>query len=105
MAIFCSPTWSQRLIHVERTAEPTTFDSSVRQPRKKFLARFPKPSKEQWRHHDYWVRCLPDLHSAYRGICAYSCHWIPFDTGFKTVEHFESCTKNPSFAYEWHNYR
>ncbi len=48
---------------------------------------------------------LRDLHDAYGGICAYSCHWIPYDTGAKTVEHFKPKVRYPQDAYEWDNYR
>jgi hypothetical protein len=47
----------------------------------------------------------PELHEAYGGICAYSCHWIPYDTGADTVEHFLPKDTYPLEAYEWANYR
>ena len=48
---------------------------------------------------------LRALHQAYGGICGYSCHWIPYDTGADTVEHFKPKSKYPKDAYEWKNYR
>jgi hypothetical protein len=48
---------------------------------------------------------LEKLHTEYNGICGYSCHWIPFDTGADTVEHFKPKSKHPADAYEWANYR
>ena len=48
---------------------------------------------------------MVELHDAYRGICAYSCHWIPYDTGGKTVEHFMAKSHFPNQAYEWSNFR
>lgn len=48
---------------------------------------------------------LAELHTAYRGICAYSCHWIPYDTGADTVEHFKPKSRYPARAYDWSNYR
>jgi hypothetical protein len=48
---------------------------------------------------------LAELHDAYGGICAYSCHWIPYDTGADTVEHFRPKDTYPGDAYEWSNYR
>jgi hypothetical protein len=45
------------------------------------------------------------MHKAYRGICAYSAHWIPLDTGNPSVDHFKPKSLNPKLAYEWDNYR
>ena len=45
------------------------------------------------------------MHNSYKGICAYSCHWIPYDTGADTVEHFFPKDTYPQRAYEWSNYR
>jgi hypothetical protein len=47
----------------------------------------------------------PDLYNAYSGICAYTCHWTPYDTGWKTVEHFRPKELYPQEAYLWANYR
>jgi hypothetical protein len=55
--------------------------------------------------HRYWREVLDLLHQAYNGICAYSCHWIPYDTGNDTVEHFIPKKRHPRYAYEWSNYR
>jgi hypothetical protein len=43
------------------------------------------------------------MRTAYKGICAYTCHWIPPDTGFSSVDHFEARDANPSRAYDWTN--
>jgi len=42
---------------------------------------------------------------AFNGICAYSCHWIPRDSGAGTVDHFRPKARYPDLAYEWSNYR
>jgi hypothetical protein len=93
------------MIHVQQQNEPAHFDNRVRQPGGRFLQNCPKPTTKQWSDHAYWTRVLLDLHTAYGGICAYSCHWIPYDTGARTVEHFKPKSKHPQDAYEWDNYR
>lgn len=93
------------MIHVNLQPEPFHFDARVRRRGLRFLARNPNPSQKQWHNHNYWTEVGFDLHSAYGGICAYSCHWIAFDTGWKTTEHFLPKSNYPEFAYEWDNYR
>jgi hypothetical protein len=93
------------VIHVAPSPEPTDFDEKVRKPGRKFLLGCPNPTQKQWNTHSYWRRILQSLHSKYRGICGYSCHWIPYDTGADTVEHFKPKSKYPREAYEWLNYR
>ncbi len=93
------------MIRVVAKGEPVTFDVRVRAPGRKFLAVCPNPTQVQWKTHSYWRRMLPSLYAAYSGICSYSCHWIPCDTGADTVEHFKPKTKYPNDAYEWRNYR
>lgn len=85
--------------------EPATFASQVREPGTRFLSRCRKPTAKQWKTHGYWTRCAGELHSKYGGICAYSCHVIPSDTGWRTTEHFKPKDAFPSEAYEWNNYR
>lgn len=93
------------MIHVEPQTEPPVFDAKVRKPGQRFLRRTPHPTGRQWGTHSYWREILPQLHDAYRGICAYSCHWIPYDTGSDTVEHFLAKDRHEADAYEWRNYR
>lgn len=93
------------MIHVKRKKEPAEFDDRVREPGKQFLARIPAPKGKQWNGYEYWRRILHHLHTEYGGICAYSCHWIPYDTGAQTVEHFKPKDVYPAEAYEWSNYR
>lgn len=92
------------MIHVDIRKEPKTFENKVRLKGRRFLSAQPFPVR-QWRGHEYWRAVLPELHDAYDGICAYSCHWIPFDTGADTVEHFRPKDTYPCEAYEWKNYR
>lgn len=65
----------------------------------------PNPTAKQWRSRNYWIRVKGELYQAYDQICAYSCHWIPADTGATSFEHFHPKEKYPNQAYEWSNYR
>jgi hypothetical protein len=93
------------MIHVNRAECPDDFDEKVRQPGMQFLRKCPRPRSKDWRGREYWRNILRQLHESYRGICAYSCHWIPHDTGALTVEHFVPRCVDPSAAYEWDNFR
>lgn len=93
------------MINVTLKPEPKDFDKLVRTPGQKFLATCPNPTQKQWATRSYWRKILKSLHSEYAGICSYSCHWMPFDTGADTVEHFRPKTTYPKEAYEWTNYR
>jgi hypothetical protein len=93
------------MIRVVLQPEPAIFEEHVRRPGQAFLGRNPNPTLKQFNTHSYWRRILKPLHTAYNGICAYSCHWIPYDTGCDTVEHFLSKKARPNQAYEWSNYR
>ena len=93
------------MIPVHPQPEPASFNQRVRLPGGRFLQKHRQPIAKQWKSHAYWTQILSDLHDAYRGICAYSCHWIPYDTGSDTVEHFQPKKLFPREAYEWANYR
>lgn len=93
------------MIKVLPAPKPDFFDIKVKKPGCAFLRKHPKPTQQQWNSHSYWRRTLFALHQRYNGICAYSCHWIPYDTGEDTVEHFKPKSKYPNHAYEWTNYR
>ncbi|MET0405047.1 MAG: hypothetical protein ABW123_21705, partial [Cystobacter sp.] len=93
------------MIPVTPQPEPVSFDTQVRQPGMAFLAKVPRPSKADWKGHEHWRDASKEMHTAYSGICAYSCHWIPHDTGWKTIEHFLPKANYPALAYEWSNFR
>jgi len=90
---------------VQEQPVPDLFFEKVQAPGEIFLAQNPLPSGKDFSKHAYWRAIIPDLYDAYRGICAYSCHWTPYDTGWKTVEHFKPKSKYPQDAYRWDNYR
>jgi len=118
------------VIHVEKRPEPRPpdfdFDARVRQPGLSALVeltggprtiRRPGPAiapqaetihdlePQVLRAHAYWTRALEALHTAYRGICAYSCFRIS-PLGGQTVDHFVAITRTRlADAYEWDNYR
>jgi hypothetical protein len=97
--------WSERLIYVAVQPEPSIFDDRVRKPGNAFLSQHPKPTKAEWRSHDYWSRVSEELRTAYDRICAYTCHWIPPAEGWNTCDHFDPKDTSPQSAYEWSNYR
>jgi uncharacterized protein (TIGR02646 family) len=90
---------------VAAVGEPATFDASVRAPGRDYLDSLTANEEAKTGEHPYWRRVLRELHTAYGGICAYTCHWIPYDVGNDTVEHFIPKSIYPSLAYEWSNYR
>ncbi|HVU67639.1 MAG TPA: hypothetical protein VHD63_10940 [Ktedonobacteraceae bacterium] len=92
------------MIPVQLQPEPSHFFDKVQKPGERFLKRTIDPTKK-WKNHEYWREILEDLYHAYNHTCAYSCHWIPPDTGAKTVEHFKPKKLYPHEAYRWDNYR
>jgi hypothetical protein len=93
------------MIKVILAAEPAEFNDRVRLPGANYLASVPIGQTPDPASRPYWRRILLSLHKAYSGICAYTCHWIPYDVGSDTVEHFIPKAVDPSTAYEWSNYR
>jgi hypothetical protein len=74
----------------------------VRARGRAFLRHCPRPSQQQFAKNNYWKECLPQLHAAYSGICAYSAFWLPLE---RSLDHFLPKTRRPDLAYEWANYR
>ena len=105
MAVFRRETLNRRMIYVERQPEPEEFDECVRQPGQEYLKSNPNPTSREFSSHSYWRKISVELHSVYGGICAYTCHWISRDTGWRTVEHFMPKKAHPHLAYEWDNFR
>ena len=96
------------MIRVEPAPEPDSFAAAVRQPGARLLA---QRAEEQrlgqpvTMLEPYWTRCLGDLMTVYRRICAYSCFHIHPVTGARSVDHFAAKSTDPALAYEWTNYR
>lgn len=93
------------MIPVQPQPEPTDFAQRVREPGAEFLRQLPRPTAKQWKGREYWQHALPDMRTAYKGICAYCAHWIPHSTGSHSIDHFMPKSMAPELAYEWHNFR
>jgi hypothetical protein len=93
------------MMHVDPQPEPGLFHDRVRVPGNGFLDATPHPTEKQWSSRNYWTRVSREMHVSYGGICMYSCHWIPHDTGSKTIDHFRPKDTHPRDAYEWSNFR
>ncbi|HET6251501.1 MAG TPA: hypothetical protein VFE47_27700 [Tepidisphaeraceae bacterium] len=93
------------MINVTRQKQPTRFSATVARPGREFLSRTSNPTREEWSSHAFWTEISAELKARYSHICAYTCHWIPADTGFQSVEHFKPKKLYPHLAYVWSNYR
>jgi hypothetical protein len=93
------------MIPVQPQPEPEDFTDSVRKPGAAFLKNVPHPTAKQWEGKEYWRRVLPKIRIAYKGVCAYSAHWISPATGGHTIDHFLPRANHPDLAFEWDNYR
>lgn len=96
------------MIPVTPQPEPSDFDANIRQPGLVFLKRTPLPKSEDFKRQRHWKYCHQQLHTAYRGICAYSARWIPYPfngSDQSSVDHFIPKAESASLAYEWSNYR
>ena len=91
------------MIKVELKRKPSDFDSKVKTPGQRFLNEIKHPRGKQWNNKDFWVRVIPDMVTAYDGVCAYSSLWIKPDQ--PTIDHYISRDENPNLAYEWNNFR
>ena len=97
------------MIPVAPQPEPAGFDSKVRQKGQEWLrsrgldgtARAPAEVVLE----PFWRACLPELHAAYSGVCAYLCIYLELVTGANTVDHFVAKSQAMGLAYEWSNYR
>lgn len=102
MDFFCRTLWGKFVIRVTLQPEPIGFDANVRKPGMKFLAINHAPSIKDFKNYTYWKWAAADLHAAYRGICAYTCFYLP-PPG--TIDHFFPKSRRPNLAYEWSNLR
>lgn len=102
MVTFLGNEGNNNLIKVDPQPEPADFDNKVRLPGSVFLARVARPTRRQFKKHDFWKAGLSDLKAAYRNICAYTSVWIPNNC---SVDHFLPKSSRPDLAYEWSNFR
>lgn len=93
------------MIPITLKQEPNDFNTKVRIPGHNFLARFPNPTKEDWkkRGKKIWQKASKQLRDDYKKICAYSAEWVPFDE--KSVDHFIPRSQDKNLAFEWNNFR
>ena len=94
------------MIPVIPQPEPLNFDEMVRQRGQKFLRKFTttQPTTGQWKENAYWNKLQAEFYKAYKGICAYSAHWIPRSDN-PNIDHYIPKVIRPDLAYEWNNYR
>jgi hypothetical protein len=90
------------MIPVQSKNEPADFAAKVRTPGQQFLRVRPRPTRQDFKGHEYWRECRDQLHSVYREVCAYSSLWVP--TSY-SVDHYRPKMRYPNLAYEWSNYR
>lgn len=110
------------MIRVHIAPEPPTFDSTVRQPGLRAIARLVgekvpgsgrRPETTYPRREDIppdkfptlWRDALNDLLTAYRRICAYTSLYIYPITGAHSVDHMAAKSAHWQHVYEWGNYR
>jgi len=115
------------MIPIMPAPEPDAFDSTVRQPGLVSIAEKigekPNPPRENGpafkrlvgihtrdkippnQFKDYWREAIPDMMTAYKQICAYSCFRIHRITGAVSVDHMAPKSRRWDRVYEWSNYR
>jgi hypothetical protein len=91
------------VIRVTQQPEPPDFDRKIRQRGNRFLATTPNPTSKQFKKKAFWQQASVNLHTAYNGICAYTCFYLVLAD--KSVDHFLPKALRPDMAYEWNNYR
>ena len=112
------------MIRIWRAQEPSGFDAQVRRPGRNALLELtgdptaphrPGPRRGVLASRiqdlrgkdlpDLWTTALPELRTAYMGICAYLGMRIHPATGAATIDHFLPKSKYQELAYEWSNFR
>jgi hypothetical protein len=112
------------MIPVALAPEPAEFDELVRRPglsaidqlvgRPPRYARQGKTIAKVCNHETaipskdfppYWRETLPQLHSAYAGLCAYLALYIDRGTGLATADHATPKSMAWDKVYEWSNLR
>jgi len=93
------------LIPVLKQPIPADFDDAImRRKGEEFLKKHRDCEKVDFKNADHWRLATDALNKAYRGICAYTCFYIP---GGGQVDHFLPKSKKEyrHLAYEWSNFR
>lgn len=99
----------ERVIPVHPRKAPPDFAKKVAQPGTAWLAAkgydpaAPLPRKAN--PPPYWRVCLPELHAAYRGVCAYLAVYVEPAAGGISVDHFVAKSSLAGGTYDWDNYR
>lgn len=112
------------MIPVASATEPAGFDTKVRQKGLAAIAELvgEKPPKARpgrkrkpvaARREDipvgafptFWTAVEDEMHTAYRGLCAYTALYIDPATGGRSIDHFVPKGADWRLVYEWSNYR
>ncbi len=97
------------MIPVKQKPQPKDFLKKVEQPGRAWLKRegltlnAPIPSGKKPPPH--WRKCIKQLHSSYRGVCAYLSVFLELPPGAVTVDHYVAKSKLAGKTYKWSNYR
>ncbi len=112
------------MIRVALSAEPSGFDSAVRQKGLSAIDELvgrpprlshggPKRIKVAARESDippdrfppYWRDALPDMRKSYGCLCSFLALYLEHATGGSSVDHMLPKSKHWDKVYEWSNYR
>jgi hypothetical protein len=112
------------MIPVAPAAEPTDFDSKVRQRGLDAVSEMvgdtpsvKRPGSKRPniavsrseippdKFPPYWRDALPDMLASYQRLCAYLALYIEYGTGSPSVDHVVPKSKAWDKVYEWSNYR
>lgn len=97
------------MIYIEAQPEPENFNLTVRQKGLVYLHEsnidLNKPLPSKTKVSPFWRECMLDLHTSYKGICAYMGVYFEAVLGGTSVDHFIAKSSNAGLAYEWSNYR
>lgn len=97
------------MIYIEPQPEPENFNRTVRQKGLAYLNEsnidLNKPLPPNTKVSPFWRECMLDLHSSYKGICAYMGVYFEAVLGGTSVDHFIAKSSNAGLTYEWSNYR
>ncbi len=97
------------MIKVQQFSPPAHYKADVEIPGLNYLARYPRPTQKQFKHHKFWTKIHDDLYALYNGICVYCALWTPRRPSRRydhtSVDHFLPRSEFSDKAYEWKNFR